>query len=65
MPKPKIDATISLRSGDRFLVGRDRIKLLEAVAKHGSISKAAPALIANVGASKGVQMSGGMQTQLP
>ena len=44
MPKPKIDATISLRSGDRFLVGRDRIKLLEAVAKHGSISKAAKAV---------------------
>lgn len=44
MPKPKIDATLSLRSGDRFLVGRDRIKLLEAVAKHGSISKAAKAV---------------------
>ena len=41
MRKPKIDATLSLRSGDRFLVSRDRIKLLEAVAKHGSISKAA------------------------
>jgi molybdate transport system regulatory protein len=44
MPKPKIDATISLRSGDRFLVGRDRIKLLEAVAEHGSITKAAKAV---------------------
>lgn len=44
MRKPKIDATLSLRSGDRFLVGRDRIKLLEAVAKHGSISKAAKAV---------------------
>jgi molybdate transport system regulatory protein len=44
MRKPKIDATLSLRSGERFLVGRDRIKLLEAVAKHGSISKAAKAV---------------------
>lgn len=44
MRKPKIDATLSLRSGDRFLVGRERIKLLEAVAKHGSISKAAKAV---------------------
>lgn len=44
MRKPKIDAMLSLRSGDRFLVGRDRIKLLEAVAKHGSISKAAKAV---------------------
>lgn len=44
MRKPKIDATLSLRSGDRFLVGRDRIKLLEAIAKHGSISKAAKAV---------------------
>ena len=41
MSKPTIDAALSLRSGDRFLVGRDRIKLLEAVAEHGSISKAA------------------------
>ena len=44
MQKPKIDAALSLRSGDRFLVGRDRIKLLEAVAEHGSISKAAKAV---------------------
>jgi molybdate transport system regulatory protein len=44
MAKTKIDATLSLRSGERFLVGRDRIKLLEAVAEHGSISKAAKAI---------------------
>lgn len=44
MERPKIDATLSLRRGDRFLVGRERIRLLEAVAKHGSISKAAKAL---------------------
>ncbi len=44
MQKPKIDATLSLRRGDRFLVGRERIRLLEAVAEHGSISKAAKAV---------------------
>ena len=33
MAKSKIDATLSLRSGERFLVGRERIKLLEAVAE--------------------------------
>ena len=44
MAKSKIDATLSLRSGERFLVGRERIKLLEAVAEHGSISKAAKAI---------------------
>lgn len=44
MQRPKIDATLSLRRGERFLVGRDRIRLLEAVAEHGSISKAARAL---------------------
>jgi molybdate transport system regulatory protein len=37
----KIDALLALRSEGRFLVGRDRIKLLEAVAEHGSITKAA------------------------
>jgi molybdate transport system regulatory protein len=37
----KIDAFLALRSGGRLLVGRDRIKLLEAVAEHGSITKAA------------------------
>ena len=39
----KIDAMLALRSGGRLLVGRDRIKLLEAVAEHGSITKAAKA----------------------
>jgi molybdate transport system regulatory protein len=37
----KIDALLALRSEGRFLVGRDRIKLLEAVAEYGSITKAA------------------------
>ncbi len=37
----KIDAALSLRREGRLLVGRDRIKLLEAVAEHGSITKAA------------------------
>lgn len=39
----KIDATLALRSEGRLLVGRDRIKVLEAVAEHGSISQAAKA----------------------
>ena len=39
----KIDAHLALRSGGRLLVGRDRIRLLEAVAEHGSITKAAKA----------------------
>jgi molybdate transport system regulatory protein len=37
----KIDAFLVLRSGGRLLVGRDRIRLLEAVVEHGSITKAA------------------------
>ncbi|MGZ5546293.1 MAG: TOBE domain-containing protein [Limisphaerales bacterium] len=37
----KIDAFLALRSDGRLLVGRDRIKLLEAVAEQGSITKAA------------------------
>lgn len=37
----KIDALLALRREGRFLVGRDRIKLLEAVAEYGSITKAA------------------------
>lgn len=37
----KIDALLALRSDGKLLVGRDRIKVLEAVAEHGSISKAA------------------------
>lgn len=44
MTENKIDATLALRSEGRFLVGRDRVKLLEAVAEHGSISKAAKAV---------------------
>jgi len=37
----KIDTLLALRSDGRLLVGRERIALLEAVAKHGSITKAA------------------------
>ncbi|WP_322516525.1 TOBE domain-containing protein [Rhodopseudomonas palustris] len=44
MADDKIDAYLELRSGGRLLVGRDRIRLLEAVAEHGSISKAAKAM---------------------
>jgi molybdate transport system regulatory protein len=40
----KIDALLALRRDGRFLVGRERIKLLEAVAEHGSITKAAKAV---------------------
>ena len=43
MPGNKVDALLALRSGGRLLVGRERIKLLEAVAEHGSITKAAKA----------------------
>lgn len=43
MTSNKIDAVLALRSEGRLLVGRDRIKLLEAVAAHGSISSAARA----------------------
>ncbi len=43
MPKDRIDAALALRSRGRFLVGRERIGLLEAVIEHGSISKAAKA----------------------
>jgi len=39
----KIDAMLALHGGGRFLVGRDRIKLLEKVAEFGSIAKAAKA----------------------
>ena len=41
MSGQKIDAQLALRSDGRFLVGRERIKLLEAVAECGSITKAA------------------------
>ncbi|RTL86151.1 MAG: LysR family transcriptional regulator [Hyphomicrobiales bacterium] len=40
----KIDALLALRSEGKLLVGRDRIKVLEAVAEHKSISKAAKAV---------------------
>lgn len=43
MGENKIDAMLALRSEGRLLVGRDRIKLLEAVAEHKSITKAAQA----------------------
>ncbi|TDT94806.1 ModE family transcriptional regulator [Azorhizobium sp. AG788] len=39
----KIDALLALKSDGRLLVGRDRIRLLEAVAEHGSITRAAKA----------------------
>jgi molybdate transport system regulatory protein len=42
-PDAAIDASIALHAGDRFLVGRDRIRLLEAVAEHGNITRAAQA----------------------
>ncbi len=37
----KIDTLLALRANGRLLVGRERITLLEAVIKHGSITKAA------------------------
>jgi molybdate transport system regulatory protein len=40
----KIDAMLALRSDGRLLVGRDRIAILEAVAKQGSITDAAKSL---------------------
>jgi molybdate transport system regulatory protein len=43
MSRDRIDAVLALRSQGRFLIGRERIKLLEAVIEHGSISKAAKA----------------------
>lgn len=39
----KIDALLALHGEGRFLVGRDRVKLLEKVAEFGSIAKAAKA----------------------
>jgi molybdate transport system regulatory protein len=42
-PQGKIDTLLALRSEGRLLVGRERIALLEAVAKYGSITKAAEA----------------------
>ena len=43
MAEHRIDALLALHGGGRFLVGRDRIKLLEKVAEFGSIAKAAKA----------------------
>jgi molybdate transport system regulatory protein len=43
MPGKKVDATLSLRRDGRLLIGRDRIMLLEAVADHGTITRAAEA----------------------
>ncbi|QGM98473.1 TOBE domain-containing protein [Methylocystis parvus] len=43
-PTRKIDALLALRSEGKLLIGRDRIKVLEAVAEHKSISKAAKAV---------------------
>jgi molybdate transport system regulatory protein len=40
----KIDAMLALRSHGRLLVGRDRIAILEAVARQGSITEAAKSL---------------------
>lgn len=44
MSEGKIEAMLALRRDGRPLIGRDRIDLLEAVAAHGSISKAAKAV---------------------
>jgi len=44
MKTKKIDAALAIHSEGRLILGRDRIKLLEAVAKHGSITKAAKTL---------------------
>jgi molybdate transport system regulatory protein len=44
MSDAKVEAMLALRREGRPLVGRDRIDLLEAVAAHGSISKAAKAV---------------------
>ncbi|HTH16774.1 MAG TPA: TOBE domain-containing protein [Magnetospirillum sp.] len=44
MSEGKIEAMLALRREGRPLVGRDRIDLLEAVAEHGSITKAAKAV---------------------
>jgi len=41
MSKAKVDTILAFRSTGRTAVGRDRIQLLEAVAQHGSITKAA------------------------
>jgi molybdate transport system regulatory protein len=43
MTQGKIDALLALRSEGRLLIGRDRIRLLEAVVEQGSITQAAQA----------------------
>lgn len=44
MSEGRIQAVLALKSGGRSQVGRDRIALLQAVAEHGSITKAAQAV---------------------
>jgi molybdate transport system regulatory protein len=44
MNHKKIDAVLALKGDGRLLVGRDRIAILEAVAEHGSITRAAKSL---------------------
>jgi molybdate transport system regulatory protein len=44
MRKDKIDASLALHRHGRLLIARDRISLLEAVAEHGSITRAAQVL---------------------
>jgi molybdate transport system regulatory protein len=44
MAGKKIDAFLALRSDGKLLIGRDRIEILEAIAEHKSISKAAKAV---------------------
>lgn len=43
MARPRIDALVALRSDGQLLVGRERIRILEAVARHGSITAASRA----------------------
>jgi len=40
----KVEAVLALRGDGQLLVGRDRVTILEAVAEHGSITRAAKAL---------------------
>ena len=44
MAEPRVEAILALRGAGRPAVGRDRIALLEAVARHGSITRAAQAV---------------------
>lgn len=43
MDERRVDALLALRRNGKLLLGRERIRLLEAVARHGSITKAAQA----------------------